>query len=75
MLAKTNNGLVWWLAVQAGLSNLAGAAVLTNVLPERWAGAFLWIVGGLNAATATYVAAVNPVRTPVATPQDVAKGA
>lgn len=74
MLTKTNNGLVWWLGVQAGLSNMAAAASMGGVLPEKWASMFLWVVGGLNAFTAAYVAAREPIKTPVVTKQDVLKG-
>jgi hypothetical protein len=62
---RSNNRLVVWLSIMAGLSYVSGAASLTTLLPTRWAAGVFVFVGGLNAATAAYVAGVKPVETPV----------
>lgn len=62
---NTNNKLVMWLAIMAGLSYVASAGALTDILPTKWAAFVFVVVGGLNSATAAYVAGVKPVETPV----------
>lgn len=62
---RSNNRLVTWLATMAGLSYVASAGALTDILPPKWAAGVFVLVGGLNAATAAYVAGVKPVETPV----------
>lgn len=62
---RSNNRLVAWLAIMAGLSYMASAGALTDILPAKWAAAVFVLVGGLNAGTAAYVAGVKPVQTPV----------
>lgn len=64
---KGNNFLIFWLSGMAFLSNVAGAATLANVLPERVVAFVVIINGGLQAATAAYVAAAKPVKSPVVT--------
>lgn len=63
MQAKSSRNLAAWLAVQAGLSSLAGASVMTDVLGPRWAGLFLAVSAALNVGTAAWVAATRPVET------------
>lgn len=61
----TNNKLVVWLAVMAGLSYVASAGALADILPAKLAALFLALIGGLNTGTAAYVTAMKPVQTPV----------
>lgn len=61
MQAKSSRNLAAWLAVQAGLSSLAGASVMTETLGAKWAGLFLAITAALNVGTAAWVAATRPV--------------
>lgn len=74
MLRKTNNTLLLWLAIMAGLQNVAGATALSGLLPERWIAGIIIMNGGLQAATAVYVGVAQPIRTPVATKEDMVKG-
>lgn len=60
MTRASNKGLVIWLAIVAGMSNLAGASIMFDILGEKWSGLFLAIVGSLNAATAAFVAGGHP---------------
>lgn len=61
---KSNNGLILWQSVMAGLTSLAAAGIWTDVIGERFAGVFMAIVAALHAGTAVYVAAFKPVETP-----------
>lgn len=58
---KSSNGLVWWLAVQAGMSSLSGAAIMADVLGPRWSALFFAITSALQVGTAAYVAMTRPV--------------
>lgn len=49
-------GLIWWSAVMAALSYIAGAVTLSDVLGEKYAALFFMVVGALNSGTAVYVA-------------------
>lgn len=61
MRAKSSTRLAAWLAVQAGLSSLAGASVMTDVLGKQWSGFFFAVIAALNVGTAAWVAATRPV--------------
>lgn len=62
---SSNNRLVVWQSIIAGLSYIAGAGALADVLPQQVAALLFVFVGGLQSATAAYVAATKPVQTPV----------
>lgn len=62
---RSNSRLVAWQAAMAGLSYVAGAGALTDILPAKWSALFFVVIGGLQAGTAAYVAGVRPVETPV----------
>lgn len=62
MVRTTNNKLVWWLSIMAGLQSLTGGSVIMQLLPEKLAGALVAIVGSLQAATAAYIAGKRPIR-------------
>jgi hypothetical protein len=69
-VTKSNNGLVWWLVVMAGLQSLVSAGAIADVVGIRWIGVAGAIVAALNVSTAAYVAATKPVGTePAASPQ------
>lgn len=59
--AARNNRLVWWLSIQAGLSSLAGAAIMADILGLRLSALFLAITSALQVGTAAYVAQRQPV--------------
>lgn len=68
----TNNGLATWLAVLAGLSNLAGASIMFDVLGPKWSGLFLSVIGSLNAGTAAWIGYRKPLGPrPDVTPEPV----
>lgn len=52
---KTSKTLLIWQSVLAGLQVLAGASGLASLLPEKWAGLFVLVIGGMQVGTATYV--------------------
>jgi hypothetical protein len=62
---RSNNTLVVWQSIIAGLSYVGAAGALTDILPASWAGLFFVIVGGMQAGTAAYVAGMRPIQTPV----------
>lgn len=64
-VTRTNNKLVVWQSAIAGLSYVAGGITAVDVVPTRWAALFFILVGGMQAATAAYVASAKPVQTPV----------
>lgn len=64
MRAKSSTRLAAWLAVQAGLSSLAGASVMSEALGPKWAGLFFAVISSLNVGTAAWVAATRPVESP-----------
>lgn len=47
--------------MQAGLSSLAGATVMTDALGQKWSGLFFAVIAALNAGTAAWIAATRPV--------------
>ena len=61
MQAKSSTRLAAWLAVQAGLSSLAGASAMTDTLGPRWSGLFFAVTAALNIGTAAWVAATRPI--------------
>lgn len=61
MKARSSSRLAAWLAVQAGMSSLAGASVMAEAIGPKWAGLFLAITAALNVGTAAWVAATRPV--------------
>lgn len=61
MAPKSNRGLIIWLSVMAGLSSLASASVLVDLVGLKGAGVFLAMVGALQSGTAVYVGAAKPV--------------
>lgn len=61
--AKSSSRLAAWLAVQAGLSSLAGASAMTDVLGQKWSGFFFAIIAACNVGTAAWVSATRPVET------------
>jgi hypothetical protein len=48
-------GLIWWSAVMAALSYIAGTLTLSDLVGDRYAAVFFLIVGALNTGTAVYV--------------------
>lgn len=68
-MRKSNNGLVWWNSVMAFLTWVASSTVMADVVTKTQAAVFLMIVGGLQAATAAYVAGTKPIETGSAIPQ------
>lgn len=62
---RQNNGLIMWLSFMAFLSSVAGAATLADLLPQQVVAGVVILNGGLQAATATYVAYAKPVETPM----------
>lgn len=69
MVSRFNrNGLVWWQSIMAGLTFVSASLVQSDVLPEKASGVFLMVVGGLQAATAAFVAGTRPLPELVATP-------
>lgn len=61
MRAKSSARLAAWLAVQAGLSSLAGASAMADVVGQKWSGLFFSVIAALNVGTAAWVAATRPV--------------
>ena len=60
--ARTHrNALVWWQSLMAFLTFTASATVLGDVVGEKTAAVYLMVVGGLQAATAAFVAAQRPL--------------
>lgn len=64
MRAKSSSRLAAWLAIQAGLSSLAGASAVTDTLGQKWSGLFFAIMAAFNVGTAAWVAATRPVESP-----------
>lgn len=64
MTRGTNNRLVIWLSIMAGLQSIAGASVVTEMAPPLVGGSVAMIVGALNAATAAYIAGTKPIHDP-----------
>lgn len=62
---RSNNRLVLWQSAMAGLAYIAGAGVIGEVIPTKWAALLFALVGGLQTTTAAYVAGMKPVQTPV----------
>jgi predicted HAD superfamily phosphohydrolase YqeG len=60
---RATNRIAYWLAAQAFLKAVVGAAALADIVGSKPAGLALLIVSGLDAATAAYLAATN--RNPV----------
>lgn len=56
-----NNALAWWNSFMAFLTFTASATVLGDVVTQKTAAVYLMVVGGLQAATAAYVAATRPL--------------
>lgn len=61
MTKASNKGLALWLAVMAGMSQLASASIMFDLLGPKWSGAFLALIGSLNAGTAAWLGFRRPI--------------